>query len=284
VNDGSRDRTWELLQTQHAKDPQWKAICFARNFGHQTAVSAGLALATGDAVLIIDADLQDPPETMAGLIEKWREGFEVVYAVRTRRQDKPLKMFLAWGFYWLMSKLVPFPLPRDSGDYCLLDRRVVLVMNAMPERHRYLRGMRAWAGFRQIGVPFERHARAAGSPQYTFKKSLRLALDAIFSFSSIPLRMASYLGLWVSAFSFLGIVFTTVQRIFPDFFDQYGLRPLPGFATTVILILFMGGVQLICLGIVGEYLGRIYDEVKGRPHWVVRESLGLDAPTVGKLI
>jgi dolichol-phosphate mannosyltransferase len=284
INDGSRDRTWELLQAQHSRDPRWKGICFARNFGHQTAVSAGLSQASGRAVIVIDADLQDPPETIVKLIEKWREGFEVVYAVRKSRRDKPLKMFLAWGFYRIMARLVRFPIPRDSGDYCLLDHRVVQVMNAMPERNRYLRGMRAWSGFRQVGVEFERHARAAGVAQYTFKKSLRLALDAIFSFSTIPLRMASYLGLWVSTFSFLGIIFAIIQRSFPDYFDKYGLRPLPGFATTVILILFMGGVQLICLGIVGEYLGRIYDEVKKRPHWIVRESLGLETPTVGKLI
>ena len=281
VDDGSRDRTWALLKAQNQKDPRWRCLCFARNFGHQVAVSAGLFHATGDAVVIIDADLQDPPEQVIKLIEKWREGFQVVYAVRTKRDDALLKQFLAWSFYRLLSKAVPFNVPADAGDFCLLDRRVVAVLNALPERNRYLRGLRAWSGFRQTGMEFERHARAAGTPQYTFKKSFRLAMDGVFSFSTVPLRLATYLGLIVSLAAFLGALFTLCQKIFAGQFAKIGLTPGPhGIPTLVISTLFLGGVQLICLGILGEYLGRIYDEVKGRPHWVIQDSAGLDAKTV----
>ena len=280
VDDGSRDRTWEILKLQNGKDPRWRCLSFARNFGHQVAVSAGLYHATGDAVVIIDADLQDPPEQISRLLEKWHEGYQVVYAVRTKRNDALLKQFLAWGFYRILSKAVPFNVPADSGDFCLLDRRVVAVLNALPERNRYLRGLRAWSGFRQVGLEFERHARAAGTPQYTFKKSFRLAMDGVFSFSTVPLRLAAYLGLIVSLGAFLGALFTLCQKIFSRQFAAIGLEPGPGFPTLVISILFLGGVQLICLGILGEYLGRIYDEVKGRPHWIIQDCAGLDAKTI----
>lgn len=280
VDDGSRDKTWELLKRQHEKDSRWRCLSFARNFGHQVAVSAGLFHATGDAAIVIDADLQDPPEQIARLIEKWREGFQVVYAVRTKRDDAMVKQFLAWGFYRVLSKAVPFNVPADAGDFCLLDRRVVEVMNALPERNRYLRGLRAWSGFRQIGIEFERHARAAGTPQYTFKKSFKLAMDGVFSFSSVPLRLAAYLGFIVSLAAFLGALFTLLQKIFAKQFAAIGLEPGPGFPTVVISILFLGGVQLICLGILGEYLGRIYDEVKGRPPWIIQDSAGLNAKTI----
>jgi dolichol-phosphate mannosyltransferase len=244
-------------------------------------VSAGLFYATGDAAVIIDADLQDPPEQIARLLEKWREGFQVVYAVRTKRDDAKLKQFLAWGFYRLLSKAVPFNVPPDAGDFCLLDRRVVAVLNALPERNRYLRGLRAWSGFRQTGIEFQRHARAAGAPQYTFKKSFRLAMDGVFSFSTVPLRLATCLGLIVSLAAFLGALFTLCEKIFAEQFAKLGFTPGPhGIPTLVISTLFLGGVQLICLGILGEYLGRIYDEVKGRPHWIIQDQAGLDAKTI----
>lgn len=283
VDDGSRDRTWELLKAQNQKDPRWRSLSFARNFGHQVAVSAGLYHATGDAVVILDADLQDPPEQIFRLIEKWREGYQVVYAVRTKRDDAMLKQFLAWGFYRLLSKAVPFNVPADAGDFCLLDRRVVEVLNALPERNRYLRGLRAWSGFRQVGMKFERHARAAGTPQYTLKKSFRLAMDGVFSFSTVPLRLATYLGLIVSLLAFLGALFTLCQKLFAEQFAKFGMTPGPhGIPTLVISTLFLGGVQLICLGILGEYLGRIYDEVKGRPHWIIHKSVGLETKTLPK--
>jgi glycosyltransferase involved in cell wall biosynthesis len=279
VDDGSRDRTWEILRAQNASDPRWRSLCFSRNFGHQTAVSAGLHFAGGDAVVVIDADLQDPPEEISRLLAKWRDGFEVVFATRKQRRDPLPKKILAWGFYRLLAKMTPLPMARDAGDFCLLDRKVVAVMNSLPERSRYLRGLRTWCGFRQVSVEFERAGRAAGVPQYTFKKSFKLAMDGLFSFSAAPLRMATYLGLWVSAFTFLGVLFTLAQKIFSAQFARIGLAPGAGFPTIVISVLFLGGVQLICLGILGEYIGRIYEEVKGRPLWVLRDSAGIIPPT-----
>lgn len=279
VNDGSRDRTWDMLVQITARNSAWKAICLSRNFGHQAAVSAGIFHASGDCVCIIDADLQDPPETLESFIKKWKAGADVVYGVRKARKDKPLKMLLAWCFYRIIARLVSIPIPPDSGDFCLLDRKVVDVMNSLPEKNRYLRGLRVWCGFKHEAVEFERDARAAGEPQYTFRKSLRLALDGIFSFSAVPLALASHIGLWVSALALLGMLFTLAQRIFRDWFELIGLEPGPGFATIVISILFLGGVQLICLGILGEYLGRIYDEVKGRPSWIVSEFANFKTDT-----
>lgn len=276
VDDGSRDRTWELLQAQNAADPRWCCLTFSRNFGHQAAVSAGLAYASGDAVIIIDADLQDPPEEIRRLLAKWREGFDVVFAVRKKRADPALKRALAWGFYRLLAKLSPLPIPADAGDFCLLDRKVVNVMNSFSERNRYLRGLRTWCGFKQAAVEFERDSRAAGQPQYTFRRSLKLALDGLFSFSAAPLKLATNLGLLVSSFAFLGTVFTFAQKIFAHQFAKIGLAPGPGFPTVVISILFLGGVQLICMGILGEYVGRMYDEIKGRPIWVIQDSRGLE--------
>jgi dolichol-phosphate mannosyltransferase len=278
VDDGSRDHTWEILKAQHAKDSRWRCLCFARNFGHQTAVSAGLHFATGDAVVVIDADLQDPPEEISRLLAKWQEGFEVVFATRKQRQDPLVKKFLAWGFYRLLQKMTPLPMSADAGDFCLLDKKVVAVMNALPERSRYLRGLRTWCGFRQSSVEFDRHERAAGVPQYTFKKSFKLAMDGLFSFSAAPLRLATFLGLWVSAFAFFGVLFTLAQKIFAAQFSKIGLAPGAGFPTIVISVLFLGGVQLICLGILGEYIGRIYEEVKGRPLWILRDSAGIVPP------
>jgi len=283
VDDGSQDETWTLLKQQHAADPRWCGLSFARNFGHQTAVSAGLYHAKGDAVVIMDADLQDPPEEVTRLLAKWREGFEVVFATRKRRSDPLPKRVLAWGFYRLLAKLTPLPMARDAGDFCLLDKKVVVVMKALPERSRYLRGLRTWCGFRQASVEFDRAERAAGKPQYTFKKSFKLAMDGLFSFSAMPLRLATYLGLWVSGFAFFGVVFTLAQKLFSAQFAKIGLAPGPGFPTVVISILFLGGVQLICLGILGEYLGRVYEEVKGRPLWILRDSAGLESTDRNKV-
>jgi dolichol-phosphate mannosyltransferase len=283
VDDGSRDRTWEILQAQNAKDPRWRGLSFARNFGHQTAVSAGLHFASGDAVVVIDADLQDPPEEIARLLEKWRAGFEVVFATRKKRKDPLLKTILAWGFYRVLSKLTPLPMARDAGDFCLLDKKVVAVMKALPERNRYLRGLRTWCGFRQTSVEFDRAERAAGVAQYTFRKSLRLAMDGMFSFSIMPLRLATWLGLAISAACFIGALFTLLEKIFAAQFAKFGFTPGPhGVTTMVISILFLGAVQLICLGILGEYIGRIYEEVKGRPLWILRDSAGLAAETIPK--
>jgi polyisoprenyl-phosphate glycosyltransferase len=222
VDDGSRDRTWQLLLGQHKLDPRWRIASFARNFGHQAAVSAGLWYSSGEAVVIIDADLQDPPEEICRMYEKWREGYQVVYAVRTGRKDPILKRFLAWAFYRVLSLLAASPIPRDAGDFCLLDRVVVDVLNVLPERNRYLRGLRSWCGFRQIALEFARQPRAAGAAKYTFFKSLRLALDGVFSFSAAPLRLATFFGLLVSSLAFLGVIFYFIQKMFARQFTAMG--------------------------------------------------------------
>lgn len=276
VNDGSRDKTWPKLLEITRLDPKWKAICLSRNFGHQAAVSAGLYHAKGACVCVIDADLQDPPETLERFIAKWKDGSDVVYGVRKQRKDTLSKRFLAWSFYRIIACLVSIKIPPDSGDFCLMDRKVVDIMNSLPEKSRYLRGLRVWCGFKHTPVEFDRDARAAGEPQYTFRKSLKLAMDGIFSFSAVPLALASHAGLWVSGLALAGMLFTLAQRLFRTWFAMIGLEPGPGFTTIVISILFLGGIQLICLGIVGEYLGRIYDEVKGRPAWIASEFANIE--------
>jgi dolichol-phosphate mannosyltransferase len=274
VDDGSQDNTWDLLCDQHKKDSRWSAISFSRNFGHQTAVSAGMFQATGDAVIVIDADLQDPPEELYRFIEKWQEGYDIVYAVRQHRKESIFKKISYWAFYRIMSKIIDFDMPLDSGDFCIMDRKIVDILNFMPERNRFVRGLRAWSGFKQTGITYERQVREAGEVKYNFKRLLRLALDGIVSFSTVPLVIASHLGLLTSALAFVGIIVFVVQRIFPSFFESIGLAPGPGFVIT-ISILFLGGVQLIFLGIIGQYLGRIYDEVKQRPPWIIKQSTGL---------
>jgi dolichol-phosphate mannosyltransferase len=279
VDDGSCEPTWKLLQSIHERDPRWRVVRFARNFGHQTAVSAGLFYARGDAVIILDADLQDPPEELQRFIDKWQEGNEVVYAIRTQRKEGLLKRTLYALFYRMLGRLSDVRIPYDSGDFCLLDRKIVDLINAMPEQNRFVRGMRAWVGFRQVGVKYARAARAGGKPQYTLTKLIKLAVDGVFSFSTTPLRVATYLGLIISSLSFFAAFFTLLQRIFASSFAQYGLGPVPGFATIVVSVLFLGGIQLVCLGVIGEYIGRVYDEVKRRPLWVVREMLDAESDT-----
>jgi len=281
IDDGSRDRTWTLLEEQHRIDPRWRALSLARNFGHQTAVSAGIHYAGGDALIVMDADLQDPPEELWRFIEAWRSGFEVVYAVREKRKESLFKRGSYWLFYRLLSRIVSFPVPQDSGDFCLMDRKVVQVLRAMPERNRFVRGLRAWAGFRQTGLRYERQARSAGAPKYSWSKLLRLAFDGICSFSTAPLRIVFHVGLWVSLLSLAGIIFTLLQKIFPAFYARHGFPAVQGFTTIVISVLFLGGIQLISLGIIGEYIGRIYDEVKQRPPWVIQASVGVSATVPG---
>jgi dolichol-phosphate mannosyltransferase len=282
VDDGSKDATWELIRDICIRDPRWRAIRLARNFGHQVALSAGIHYAVGDCVLVIDADLQDPPEELFRFIKKWREGYQVVYGIRTKRKENIAKRLSYKAFYRLLGCLANIHIPLDSGDFCLMDRRVVDLLRRMPERNRFVRGLRSWVGFRQIGLEYERDARAAGEVKYTLRKLLRLAFDGILSFSTVPLRLATYFGFCVSLVALLGAVFTFFQRLFASWFATIGFGPVPGFATTVIGVLFLGGVQLICLGIIGEYLGRIYDEVKGRPLWTTFEVLGFEEESSGK--
>ncbi len=278
VDDGSNDKTWDLLVEQHSRDSRWNAISFSRNFGHQTAVSAGLFYASGDAVIVLDADLQDPPEELHRFIRKWQEGYDVVYAVRQHRKEGILKKISYWTFYRVLSKMIDFELPLDSGDFCIMDRKIVDILNSMPERNRFVRGLRAWSGYKQTGLIYERQARAAGEAKYDLKKLRRLAMDGIVSFSTVPLTVASHLGLLISALSFLGIIVFVLQRIFPSFFEAMGVGPKPGAGFVItISILFLGGVQLIFLGVLGQYLGRIYDEVKQRPPWIIKQSMGVSS-------
>ena len=280
VDDGSTDATWKKMEEIHRRDDRWRIVRFSRNFGHQTAVSAGLQYATGDAVIVMDADLQDPPEELHRFIAKWREGYEVVYAVRQKRKESVFKRAAYKGFYRLLSSLSRHDIPLYTGDFCLMDRTVVDLINQMPEKNRFVRGLRAWAGFEQTGVEYERRERAEGESKYTLAKLTKLAIDGIFSFSTAPLRLATFFGLLVSAVAFLGIGFTIAQRLFSDWFAQFGLAPVPGYATIVISVLFIGGVQLVCLGLVGEYVGRIYDETKRRPAWIVQEEKGWEESPV----
>jgi len=279
VNDGSHDDSWDMMREFHRRDPRWKAIRFARNFGHQTAVSAGLHYAGGDAVIVIDADLQDPPEELRRFIAKWREGYEVVYAVRTQRKEGVLLKLGYKVFYRLLARLANIRIPLDSGDFSLMDRKVVDALEAMPERNRFVRGLRSWAGFRQVGLEYERQPRAAGAPKYTLRKLVKLAMDGILSFSTAPLRLSMYFGFACSLVALVGAAYTLLERVWlaPEELSQ-----VRGFTTIIISILFLGGVQLMSLGVIGEYIGRIYDEVKGRPPWIIQEMVGIDLPTAGR--
>jgi dolichol-phosphate mannosyltransferase len=276
VDDGSIDETYRLVLEIHTRDARWKILQLARNFGHQVAISAGMYYAKGDCVVIIDADLQDSPEEICRFIAKWREGYDVVYAIRTERKENFIKRICYKTFYRILGGLASIPIPYDAGDFCLIDRKVLNIINAMPERNRFVRGLRAWVGFRQIGLVYKRDARAAGDIKYKYRDLVKLALDGIFSFSTAPLKLSTYLGFACSFFAILGSIFTFFQKIFTEWFSQFGLGILPGFATTFISIMFLGGVQLICLGIIGEYLGRIYEEVKQRPVWTIKEKYGIE--------
>jgi glycosyltransferase involved in cell wall biosynthesis len=266
VDDGSTDGSTEIIRQHAQQDPRVRPVIFARNFGHQIAVTAGLDYSRGKAVVIIDADLQDPPEVILDMIAKWREGYEVVYAVRTEREGESwFKLFTASLFYRLIYRITDVDIPLDAGDFRLLDRKVVNVLNSMRERYRFLRGMSAWVGFRQIGVPYRRAARFTGETKYPFKKMFRLAINAVTGFSYFPLQLATYLGFISAGFAIVAIPIVIFTRL-------WGSQAFFGQATTLIAVLFLGGVQLISLGILGEYIGRLYDEAKGRPLYIVREA------------
>lgn len=269
IFDGSRDRSPQIGRELRAEDPRVKIVDFARNFGHQIAITAGIDYAEGDAVVIIDSDLQDPPEVIHDLVAKWKEGYEVVYAQRRQRAGETFfKLFTAKAFYRLIDSLASIDIPRDTGDFRLIDRKVVKVMRQMREHHRFMRGLSVWVGFKQTGVLYDRHERYAGTTQYPLRKMVKFASDAITGFSYVPLQLATTLGFWISTLALLTIPVIAVLRLI----DNSERSFFYGQATTLIAVLFIGGVQLIFLGIIGEYLGRIYDEVKNRPLYVVREA------------
>lgn len=268
VDDGSRDNTRNLLKKYATEDSKIKVIGFARNFGHQIAVTAGIDAAHGDAVVLIDADLQDPPEVILQMIEKWKEGYDVVYGTRTEREgESAFKLATARGFYRLLNKLSSVQIPLDTGDFRLMDRKIVDALRAMPEHDRFIRGMISWIGFKQIALPYKRAERFAGESKYPLKKMLRFATDGILSFSSKPLQLSVILGLISATISILGIFYALFLRIFTNMWVE-------GWTALMIAILFMGGVQLTCIGILGEYVGRIYSEIKRRPLYIVQEYVG----------
>lgn len=267
VDDGSRDRSLALLREFHATDPRLKCVSLSRNFGHQVAISCGIDFSRGEAVVVMDGDLQDPPEILPGLIARWREGFDVVYAVRQQRKENLLKRAAYKSFYWVLSKVSYLDIPLDSGDFSLMDRRVVDLLKRMPERNRFVRGLRTWVGLRQTGFEYARSARFAGESKYTLPKLVRLAFDGLVSYSFVPLRAVSNLGLLVSLSSLAYMIYLFAARLLGD-------QVIEGWTSTVVIVLFLGGVQLLSLGILGEYVGRVFDEVKQRPLYVVGEALG----------
>jgi dolichol-phosphate mannosyltransferase len=278
VNDGSRDRSAEVIGQLHEKDNRVKGVSFSRNFGFQIAATAGLDHAQGDAIILSDADLQDPPEVYPEMLAKWREGYDVVYGQRKSREGETFfKLVTAKIFYRLIYRITDIDIPLDTGDFRLMDRRVVNAIRHMPERNRFLRGLVPWVGFKQIGVEYERDARFAGESKFGgVRQMLPFALDAITSFSYVPLQMATYLGFIIAAISGLAILTVILVRLFgPE-------TPLLGQATTLVAVLFLGGVQLISLGIIGEYLGRIYDEVKGRPLYLIDQTWGMEEKAEGR--
>ncbi len=270
VNDGSVDRTGEMMRELHANDPRIHLIDFARNFGHQVAVTAGMDYAQGDAIILIDADLQDPPELILEMIQKWKEGYKVVYAVRSDRKGETwFKIWTAKFFYRLIYNITDVKIPLDTGDFRLMDRQVVNAMKQMKERHRFIRGMTSWVGFKQTGVHYVRQERFAGETHYPLRRMIRFASDAITGFSHVPLQIATFLGFGIASLSILATIIVIIARL-------SGNHAFFGQATTLVMVLFLGGIQLISLGIIGEYLGRIYDEVKERPLYVVNETVGFE--------
>ncbi|MBA4853923.1 glycosyltransferase family 2 protein [Emticicia sp. BO119] len=274
VDDGSRDSSLTMMRVMAEKDVHVRVVKLSRNFGHQPAISAGIKMAKGDAIVIMDGDLQDPPEELHRFLDKWREGYEVVFAIRTKRKEGFFKKMAYSTFYRILAWISDIEIPLDSGDFCVMDRKVVNVLvHEMPEQLRFVRGMRAFAGFKQVGVTYERAERAAGEVKYTFKKLVQLALDGLFGFSSFPLRLATYMGFIISIPSFFLGIFFVLHRLIG--FKVFGHAPeeTPGTASLAVGMYFLGGVILIILGILGEYIGRIYIEVKKRPFFVIDEVI-----------
>lgn len=268
VNDGSRDASPEMMRQMNVEDDRIKAVFLSRNFGHQPAVTAGIHSARGDCVILIDGDLQDPPEVIPAMVTKWKEGFQVVLGERKSRQDGGTRGLGFRLFYPLFRRVSDLPSAPDAGIFGLMDRKVVTEFNKLPERNRFIPGLRSWLGFKQGSVYYDRQDRAAGKPKQTLRKLIKYAMDGMVSFSYKPLRAATYLGFLVSIFAFLAGMYYIVS-----FFAMR--KPLTGFTTTIVAVLFLGGIQLICTGILGEYIGRVYEEIKQRPLYIIQEKLGL---------
>ena len=267
VDDGSTDGSFTAMCALHRNDPRIKVVRLSRNFGHQIAISAALDLAQGDAVILMDGDLQDPPELLPELIKLWKDGYHVVYTVKTSRKENWLKRLAFKSFYRILSAMSSIKIPMDAGNFSLMDRRVVEVLRTMPERNRYISGLRAWAGFQQTAVYYDRGPRFAGKPQMSLGRLFHLALDGIFSFSNAPLRAAIYFGMAAAMVSFAGGLYVVYEKLFTNL-------AILGWASTIVSILFVGGMILMTLGVIGEYISRIYEEVKKRPLYVIRDKIG----------
>ena len=278
VDDGSRDRTLEVLERLAASDPRLKVVSLSRNFGHQPAVTAGLNHASGSIVCVMDADLQDPPEELLPFIEKIREGHDVVYAIRTKRKEGVFKRVAYHVYYRLLKRLATLDIPLDSGDFCVMRGEVVAAINRLPERNRFVRGLRTWVGFRQTGLAYERAARYAGEPKYTLRKLFKLASDGIINFSYRPLQAIMLLGFIVGLIAVgLGVV-VLVQYVGNFPIAGYNPREARGWTSLILVLLFSSAVQLFCLGILGEYIGRLFEETKRRPVYLVKKRIGVDEP------
>jgi polyisoprenyl-phosphate glycosyltransferase len=269
VNDGAHDGSAAIMKTLNQRDSRYKSIHFSRNFGHQIAISAGMNFVKGEACIIMDADLQDPPEVLPRFLEKWKEGYDVIFAIRTKRKENIFKRAAYAIFYRILRGISNIEIPLDSGDFCVMDRKIVDLLNKMPERNRFVRGIRSWLGFKQIGLAYERERRYAGEVKYTFRKLMQLAFDGVISFSFVPLKMATFFGFIVSLFSFVYALATLFQHLFTS-------TTVPGYTTIIIMVCFLGGVQLITIGILGEYIGRIFDEVKNRPLFLISDMIGFE--------
>lgn len=267
VNDGSKDKSQDLLHEMALREPRYKVLSFARNFGHQIAITAGVDVSRGDAVIVMDADLQDPPEVIHLMLDKFREGYDVVYGVRRSREGESFfKLVSAKIFYRVFAAMIPIKVPLDTGDFRLMSRRVVLALRKLRETHRFVRGMVSWVGYRQTAVEYDRAARFAGETKYPLRKMLRFAADGIASFSIFPLRLATYLG---SLFAVLSVLYAIAALLTHSVFHA----TVPGWTTTVVLVSFLFSVQLVLTGVLGEYVGRIYEEVKGRPLYLVADRV-----------
>jgi dolichol-phosphate mannosyltransferase len=277
VDDGSKDESPVVLRNLAASNHNYRVIGFSRNFGHQAAVTAGIDAAAGEAIVLIDADLQDPPEVIPQLVERWRAGFDVVYAVRSARKgESAFKRATATIFYRLLRLLTTLDLPLDTGDFRLMSRAAAAELTRLRERHRFIRGLVSWVGFRQVGVPYVREPRAGGSTKYSLRQMIRLATDAILSFSAVPLQLASYFGILSSVISFLGLLYVLFIRLFTD-------TAVTGWASVMAMVAFLGSIQLLTLGVIGSYLARVYDEVRQRPLYIVASRIGFTADRVAKV-
>ena len=279
IDDGSRDGTLRILSALAAEDSRVKVLSFTRNFGHQAAVTAGLVHATGDIVAVIDADLQDPPEELDRFLQKCREGYDVVYAIRIKRKEGVIKRAAYHSYYRVLRFLANIDMPLDAGDFCVISRRALDTLNALPERNRFVRGLRTWIGYRQVGLQYERHARAAGTPKYTVRSLVNLALDGVINFSYKPLRILALTGMAVGVFALVAAVVFVIQYITDTTLLGYNPRNAPGWTSLILAILSLSGIQLFGMGILGEYLGRVFEETKRRPPYLIAATMNLSPRT-----